>query len=160
MDTLIFIYVPKVQQWCRKKGGGARWPAPGVTILGWHHIMKWNHISTDLWRRFFYPSSFELKTNQFNGKDFFWFWNSQISGLKKPITLTAMTFFLSSLVFGPKRGDTTKFRPGATIPSNASVVEYLYTYRWYSVYMRSSGTVSISKSGCCNSLCPLVVSCL
>ena len=92
-----------------------------------------------------FPSSFELKTNQFSGKDFFWFWNSHISGLKKPITLTAMTFFLSSLVFGPKRGDITKFRPGATIPSNATVVQYLYTYRWYSIYMPSSGTVSESK---------------
>ena len=103
-----------------------------------------------------FPSSFELKTNQFSGKDFFWFWNSHISGLKKPITLTAMTLFLSSLVIGPKMGDTTKFRPGATIPSNATVVQYLYTYRWYSIYMPSSGTVSISKYGCCNGLCPLV----
>ena len=24
-------------------------PAPGVTILGWHHIMMWNHNPTDLW---------------------------------------------------------------------------------------------------------------
>ena len=139
----VIKYVPVVQQRCRKEGEGGG-GAPRVSpfwVTPYYEVKPYLHWFVV---KILFPS-FELKTNQFSGKDFFWFWNSHISGLKKPITLTAMTFFLSSLVFGPKRGDTTKFCPGATIPSNATVVQYLYTYRWYSIYMPSSGTVSISK---------------
>ena len=81
-----------------------------------------------------FPSSFELKTNQFSGKDFFWFWNSHISGLKKPITLTAMTFFCRHLFLD---------RKGVTPRNSAPVPPSLATPLWYSTYIRTGGAVFI-----------------
>ena len=54
-------------------------PAPGVTILGWYHIMVWNRNSTDLWWiPFFFCfvwslSSFRPKTLSFCGEFLFGF---------------------------------------------------------------------------------------
>ena len=66
--------------------------------------------------KIFFPFSLKLKTYKFSGKDlvFFCFGIYVFLG-RKPTSLTVMTFFWSSPIFGPKRGDTSKFRPGATI---------------------------------------------
>ena len=75
-------------------------PSPDVTILGWHHIMTWNHNSTDLWwiPYFFHfvwssPSSFGLKTHWFLDKTppFFSF-GLRILLDRKPTYFAAQTF--------------------------------------------------------------------
>ena len=114
----------------RGSGAGGRWPAPGVTISGWHHsgwhhIIRWNLNVTNLWwisfffffislfgpfphlvrdfaaKTFLSLNTFGPKTHSFCSEDLFF-------------------LFLSSSVFGPKKGATTKSRPRCTILSNAT----------------------------------------
>ena len=122
----------------------------GAPRSGCHHfgVTPYYEVKPYLYRfvaKILFPSSFELKTNQFSRKDFYLVLEFTYLCAEKTHYFDGNDIFLSSLVFGPKRGDTTKFRPGATIPSNATVAQYLYSYHWYSYYMPSSGTVSISK---------------
>ena len=106
---------------------GGRQPAPGVTILGWHYIIMWNHNSTDLWWTpyFFHfvwssPSSFGLKTHWFLGEDLFFlvftcFWT------ENPFILLRRPFFSGLHLFlVRKRVPPRNPAPGATIFSNAS----------------------------------------
>ena len=90
-------------------------PASGVTTLGWHHIIMWNHNSTDLWWILFHfvwssTFSFGLKTHWFLAKTFFlvftYFWS------ENPLISKRRPFFWSSPIFGMKKGATTKSRPG------------------------------------------------
>ena len=102
-SSILFSFSPRVCfQSTNKDSGVARgWrrgrPAPGVTILAWHHITMWNYNSTDL---LWIPSFFTL--------------------FGPCPDFAAKTFFLSSPIFGPKKGATTKSHPGCHILSNAT----------------------------------------
>ena len=124
----VFIYVPVVQQRCRKGG------APGVTILGWHHIMKWNHISTDLWWRFFFRPHLNWKPPNLAAKTFFGFWIHIFLGWKKPLLWRQWLFICRHLFLD---------RKGVTPRNSAPVPPSLVTPLWYSTYTRTGGTVFI-----------------
>ena len=74
--------------------GGRRGGAPGVTILGWHHIMKWNHISTDLWWRFFFRPHLNWKPTNLAAKTFFGFGIHIFLGWSNPLLWRQWLFFV------------------------------------------------------------------
>ena len=111
-------------QWHRKGGR----PAPGVTILGWHHIMMWNHNSTDLWwiPYFFYfvwlsSSSFGLKNLLIFRRRPSFFFGLNILLDRKNTYFSVKTFFFGlHLLFLVRKRVPPRNPPGATILSNAS----------------------------------------
>ena len=72
--------------------------------------------------KIFFPSSFELKTNQCSWEDLFLFWNSHICGPKTHYFDGNDLFFLFGLhlFLDRKRVTPRNSAPGATIPSNAA----------------------------------------
>ena len=128
----VIKYVPVVQQRCRKEGEGGG--APGVTSLGWHHIMKWNHISTDLWWRFFFRPHLNWKPTSLAAKTFFGFGIHIFLGWKNPLLWRQWLFFCRHLFLD---------RKGVTPRNSAPVPPSLATLLWYSTYIRTGGTVFI-----------------
>ena len=106
--------------------GGGGLTAVSVTILGWQHIIKSNHIFTDfvICGEDLLLSSLGPKFNQFCGENFFFCFGLHSSHISGPKTFQfdeAMTFFFGCHLFLDWKGDTPQnLALGATIPSNAS----------------------------------------
>ena len=87
-----------------------------------YHIMKWNHISTDLWWRSFFRLRLNRKPTNLAAKTFFFFlfWNSHISGPKTHY-FDGYDFFFGLHLFLERKGVTPRnSAPGSTIPSKAT----------------------------------------
>ena len=103
-------------------GEGARGrPAPGVTILERHHIMKWNHISLICGEDLFSVLIW-TKNQPFSGEDLFLLFGIHIFLAENPLLWRQWPFFLFSLhLFLDRKGVTPRnSAPGATIPSDAT----------------------------------------
>ena len=109
--------------------------ASGVTILGWHHIMMWNHNSTDLWWIFCLtflfslclfvpyphldrkPTHFAAKTFLFFCLVFTYFWT------ENPLILRRIPFFLVFTYFWTEKGCHHEIQPRAP-PSLATPLDF------------------------------------
>ena len=112
-----FFQRPWSQDPVASLGGGGKRLAPGVTILGWHHIIMWNYNSTDLWwiPYFFHfvwssPSSFRLKIHWFLDEDPF-FWSSHTFESKTHLFCSGDLFFLVFPYFWYEKGCHHKIPP-------------------------------------------------